>query len=105
MSTGRVDEWYSLLRNLQGAPTLEAIKSGKLKHVIESCKWHFRSWRPLYTDVIQDPFQKDVLFCEWSYFIDFEKRELETWDRELIDKISFDDLKDRGQGYMEGIEA
>jgi len=42
------------------------------------------------------------LFCEWAYFVDFEKRTLASYQStELIDTVSFDDLKDLGDRYME----
>jgi hypothetical protein len=38
-------------------------------------------------------FLKDKLFCEWAYFIDFEKQTLETWtDNAMIAEVSFEAL-------------
>ncbi len=48
----------------------------------------------------------DVIFCEWSYFIDFEAQKLETYangDR-LIGSISFEELRVEGEGYMQNMQ-
>lgn len=44
-------------------------------------------------------------FVEWVYTIDFDKRTLETWS-ELndIEPISFEDLRQLGEKYMERIQ-
>ncbi|KDR77450.1 hypothetical protein GALMADRAFT_224811 [Galerina marginata CBS 339.88] len=45
------------------APALRAVRSGVLQHMVESIGF----------------FEVDTI-CQWSYFIDFEGRKLETWD-------------------------
>ncbi|WWC92148.1 uncharacterized protein L201_007102 [Kwoniella dendrophila CBS 6074] len=52
---GEPRNWYSLLRGIQGASCLPYILDGTLKHLIDG------------TD-----FEEDGLFCEWSYWINFE---------------------------------
>lgn len=51
-------------------------------------------------------FQTDGLFCEWSYFIDFETEKLETYANgtRLIGSISFKDLRVEGASYMQKME-
>jgi hypothetical protein len=47
-------------------------------------------------------FHEDTLFCEWAYFIDFEKKTLECYQqKDLIDTVSFYDLKNLGERYMD----
>lgn len=50
-------------------------------------------------------FLNDGLFCEWAYFIDFEKQTLETFaSGELLDVITFDKLREVGEDYMTELE-
>lgn len=58
VSTGRTDEWYSLLRETQGNPEA-TLKAG------------------FYVDGKE--FAKDSLFCEWGYVIDFDREVLEVY--------------------------
>ena len=58
----QLDTWYCLLRECQGAKALPLICTGELQHIVDDTN-----------------FAKQSLFCEWAYFIDFEKRVLETW--------------------------
>lgn len=60
VGTQRASDWYCLLRNVQGAAALPHILDGTLTHLVDS------------TD-----FEQDTLFCEWSYFIDWEAREVQ----------------------------
>jgi hypothetical protein len=48
--------------------------------------------------------QQRTSFFAWAFFIDFQKRELEVWDKELLDKVSFENLKELGWKYMERIQ-
>ncbi|WVQ78083.1 hypothetical protein IAT38_000164 [Cryptococcus sp. DSM 104549] len=54
--------WNSVLWETQGARTLPAVKSIKLKHLLD-----------------QAGFVYDGLYCEWAYFIDFWNEKLEIW--------------------------
>jgi hypothetical protein len=58
-------------------------------------------------------FLQDGLYCEWAYFIDFESQKFETWkgnadeggSGELIDTVSFDELREEGKdGWLVKIE-
>ncbi|KIM38707.1 hypothetical protein M413DRAFT_447659 [Hebeloma cylindrosporum] len=83
VSNQTLEDWYCLLRKMQGAAALPAIKSGKLKHMCES-EFEGGDWM-------------------WAYYIDFENRMLETWDNEEdpLDKVSFEDLvKDGVEAYL-----
>ena len=55
----RPNDWYCLLRNVQGAAALPHILDGTLSHQVDSTN-----------------FEQDGLFCEWTYYIDWEAREL-----------------------------
>ena len=57
VSGKRADDWYCLLRNVQGAACLPRILDGSLKHLVDAAD-----------------FESDALFCEWTYFIDWEKK-------------------------------
>lgn len=56
------DDWYCLLRNIQGADTLYEIKNGVLQHMID---YHL--------------FLADSLFCEWAYVIDLDDASLKVY--------------------------
>ena len=56
----RLDDWYCLLRELQGAPMLEAVYQGVMVD---------------YPD--EASFLDDTLFCEFAYIIDLDTMELE----------------------------
>jgi len=56
------EEWYCLLRNIQGVSTIVEIFKGNLEH-IENSK----------------DFLKDSLFCEWGYLINLDTMELEIY--------------------------
>ncbi len=103
----RLDDWYCLLRKVQGADALPAIQNGTLKHMPDDID-----------------FAKDSVFCEWAYFIDLEEGILETWKGfqeapttgnpfgdtrssgkyypvKLVDTVKFDNLS---EGYMVALE-
>ncbi|KDR70121.1 hypothetical protein GALMADRAFT_254952 [Galerina marginata CBS 339.88] len=85
---GTASKWHCLLHNTQGAPALRAIRSGALQHMVENIS-----------------FLEEGMFCEWSYFIDFEGRKLETWeDTQKVDVVSFETLVKVGKGYMDHLE-
>jgi len=62
VSTGTLEEWYCLLRNLQGVQYLKEIHKGKVEHMVDSSS-----------------FPKDSLFCEYAYVIDLDKMVLEFY--------------------------
>jgi hypothetical protein len=45
-------------------------------------------------------FLDNVLFCEWAYFIDFDKQTLETWKGQKIGEATFEELREN-KGYMD----
>lgn len=59
VDTQSPDNWYCLLRNLQGIGYLEAVKEGKCRHWIDSSE-----------------FLKDSLFCEYAYILDLDEGDL-----------------------------
>lgn len=69
------ENWYCLLGSVQGAKCLPHILEGSLQHQID------------YTD-----FERDTLFREWTYIIDWEQRELfiRGGDGDIDEKCSFD---------------
>ncbi|KUJ21516.1 uncharacterized protein LY89DRAFT_376614 [Mollisia scopiformis] len=78
-SDGRSD-WYWMLRKMQGSNALPEILSGNLKHMIQNVK-----------------FLKDGLFCEWAYFVDFEKKTIEIWAHgQFLEKISLEGVNEEG---------
>ncbi|KAF4635452.1 hypothetical protein G7Y89_g2648 [Cudoniella acicularis] len=89
VSNRALEDWYCLLRKVQFDKTLPAIKSGNLKHLVESID-----------------FLKDGLFCEWAYFIDFENKTLETFKNgKAIEQVSFEKLGEAGgEEYMTLLE-
>ena len=60
VSSGKVDEWYVLLRENQG--TFKNYLNGSLSYMIDG----------------QD-FIKDSLFCEWGYIINLNTNKFEVW--------------------------
>ncbi|WWD08402.1 hypothetical protein V865_006514 [Kwoniella europaea PYCC6329] len=66
--------YYALCRGIQGAYCLPYILDGSLKHIIDSTE-----------------FVEDGLFCEWAYWIDFEKQVF-IMDDEKERKWNFDQL-------------
>ena len=56
VGSGSVEDWYCLLRETQGAVSLEKIYEGTLSHMIDSVN-----------------FIKDSLFCEWAYIINLDE--------------------------------
>ncbi len=57
---GKLDNWYVLLRNIQG--TLVPYLNNKVKHMIDN-----------------KDFITDSLFCEWAYLINLDKGTFEVW--------------------------
>lgn len=55
-------DWYCLLRNVQGVNTLELIRDGKLKVMIDGFD-----------------FLKDSLFCEYAYIINLDDSKIEFY--------------------------
>ena len=72
VSTGKLDDWYCLLRESQG--DLNVYKNG-LKYIIDSCE-----------------FIKDSLFCEYAYIINLDTNCLEFWR-------GFQDKPDKNNRY------
>lgn len=62
VSTGSSEEWYALLRDLQGEAYLPAIMSGEVEHMVDAKN-----------------FPQDSLFCEYAYVIDLDKMVLEFY--------------------------
>lgn len=62
VSNQSYEDWYCLLRNIQGLPTLIEIMKGKLKHGF------------LYNDFI-----KDSVFCEYAYVINLDDNTIEFY--------------------------
>lgn len=60
VSTGSVEEWYSLIREAQG--NMDAYLREGLKYMIDG----------------QD-FLKDSLFCEWAYIVNLDSNVLEVY--------------------------
>jgi len=56
------EDWYCLLRGMQGIDGMRAILRGKAKHLIDS-----------------SDFPLDSLFCEWAYVVDLDKGVLEVY--------------------------
>lgn len=56
-------EWYCLLREAQGANTLELVRGGKLGHMIDNFK-----------------FLEDSLFCEYAYIVNLDDNRLEFYE-------------------------
>lgn len=59
VGSGDNSDWYCLLRHVQGAAALPHILDGSLTHLVDGTE-----------------FEEDGLFCEWSYFVDWEAREV-----------------------------
>lgn len=62
VSSRTLEEWYCLLRNVQGANCIMPIASGELEHISDDTS-----------------FVKDSLFCEYAYLIDLDKMVLELY--------------------------
>lgn len=60
VSSGSTDEWYCLLRELQG--NISPYLNGSVKHMIESSLFMLNS-----------------LFCEWAYVINFDTGKFEVY--------------------------
>src|ERR1700753_1596714 len=61
VSQQRPGDWYCLLRKVQGAAALPRILDGSLKHLVDGTR-----------------FERDAVFCEWVYYIDWEKKEIQV---------------------------
>lgn len=71
-----LEDWCCLLHRVQGAPALDAIWTGGLKHMQESIN-----------------FLSSRLFCEWAYFVDFENKKLEIYQYGvLVNTESFESM-------------
>ena len=62
VSTGSSEEWYCLLRELQGAKYIRAIMAGKIEHMVDG------------TNFIQFS-----LSCEYAYVVDLDNMVLEFY--------------------------
>lgn len=62
VSTGKLNDWYVLMRNLQGADIVPHILSGEVKHMVDA-----------------ENFLKDTLFCEWAYIINLDSNMIEIY--------------------------
>ncbi|KAF7919963.1 uncharacterized protein EAE98_009197 [Botrytis deweyae] len=83
----RETQWYWILRGVQGGDALLPILNGDLKHLVE----------------VEVDFNNP--FAEYSYFLDFQKRTLETWCCEkMVHTVSFQALADSEQDCMEVLQ-
>lgn len=62
VSEGSLNDWYCLLRELQGVGILKAIADNRVWHMIDSHN-----------------FIQDSLFCEWAYIIDLDEMKLRVY--------------------------
>ena len=62
VSTGSPEEWYALLRELQGAKYIPAIMTGEVEHMCDGTE-----------------FVKFSLFCEYAYVIDLDRMVMEFY--------------------------
>lgn len=62
VSTRRLDDWYVLLRDLQGDGILRKTLSGEVEHIMDG-----------------ESFLRDSLFCEYAYIINLDDRTLEFY--------------------------
>jgi hypothetical protein len=62
VAAGTLENWYNLLRSIQGASTLYAVYTGNLEHMIDS---HM--------------FLADSGYCEWAYIIDLDEMTLNVY--------------------------
>jgi hypothetical protein len=62
VSNQTYEDWYCLLRNIQGVPSLTEILKGKLKH-----------------GFFANDFIKDSLFCEYAYVINLDDNTVEFY--------------------------
>lgn len=63
VSTKSLEEWYCLLRHLQGIGALKAINNDELSHVLD-----------------QSDFIEDSLYCENAYVFNFDKDCLDIYE-------------------------
>ena len=59
VSKKSTDNWYCLLRKVQSADALPFVLDGMLNHQVDSTE-----------------FEKDILFCEWTYFVDWTNKKV-----------------------------
>jgi len=62
VSRGTLEDWYCLLRNVQGSEGLRQMVNGVLQHIEAS-----------------NDFPKDSLFCEYAYIINLDTEEIEFY--------------------------
>ena len=60
---GQLNNWYVLLRDIQGIDTFEEIYRGNLEHMIDAYD-----------------FLKDSLFCEYAYILNLNEHTLEIYE-------------------------
>ena len=80
-----LDDWYCLLHKLQGAEALPRILDGTLGHLSDDTA-----------------FERDTLFCEWVYWIDWEETTLTVSGRCNPVSTSFSDLTEEWMLSCEG---
>jgi hypothetical protein len=81
------NDWYCLLRNVQGADALPYILDGTLSHLTDN------------TD-----FEEDELSCEWAYFIDWEQKILTVKGRIGVAEKSFDQLSEEWMLFLQRLD-
>jgi hypothetical protein len=71
-----LEDWYVLLRNVQGIKTLKYIMSNELHHIIDNTN-----------------FLSDTIMCEYGYVLNFDNSSIEFYDMgEIVGELSFKSL-------------
>lgn len=87
VNTKRSDNWYCLLRNVQGATSLLSILDGSFVHQIDNTK-----------------FEEDKVFCEWLYYLDWDQEELQVGGRFVDGVVKFRELNEDWMTKLEDTE-
>lgn len=77
VSSGQLNEWYVLMRELQGADIIREIYNGNVQHMIDNQK-----------------FLNDSLSCEYAYIINLDSMHLDCYadGNNLIASLPLDNL-------------
>ena len=77
MASQSPTDWYCLLNRVQGAAALPRILDGTLRLASDDTE-----------------FQDDRTFCEWTYFIDWEAKEIFVRGSGDEVKVSFEEVSE-----------
>jgi hypothetical protein len=87
VSSGKLSEWYVLLREAQGQPEAFHRAEGRLEHMIDN-----------------RDFLKDHISCEYAYVVNVDSGKLQFYDSaKLTEEIPFETIRTMGKGDINAL--